>query len=149
MAQRSTIREVQLELIQLAERGGDPSPVLEPIGAAWRAAQRAQYASGKGWAPVSDEHQQAKSRKGKGSRTGVYTGGLESSMTSEGDRYYIERFTRDKSFIVGSANPVANLFGGKHRTRDQPRRRPYRMTAAMRRQWLEWVQAYLVDGTLP
>lgn len=148
MAERITFRQLQIELVELAERGGDPSPLLPSLDDDFRRAQDAQFASGRGWKPVSAAYSAQKAREGRGNRVGVYSGGLAESLSETGG-YHVARFTRDKSFVVGSSNPVANLFGGKHRSRRQPKRKPVRFTPAMRREWLAWVQDYLAEGRLP
>lgn len=150
MTRPTGFRELQQQLNDLAARGGDPSPLLPGIADAFHDAQSEQYARGRGWKPLSAAYAAQKAREGRPAQVGVYSGGLRASLVSGADRHSVERVTRDKtSIIVGSSNPVANLFGGKHKTRKQPRRKPVRLTPVMRRQWLEWAQDYFVKGRVP
>lgn len=143
------IREVQRRLIEIAARGADPRPVLGRVAEAFRDDQRANFARGgrPRWKPVSPEYAARKARLGRGTQVGVYTGGLRDSLTREGDAYHLEQIRRD-SLEVGTRNPVANLFNGKHTVHKQPRRKLVSLTPTRRREYLQMVQDYLVDGDL-
>ncbi len=144
-------RELQRELQEVAERGGDPRPALREVGDDYREAQAGNFARGgrPRWKPLSPEYAARKARQGRGSQVGVATGGLRDSLTREGDRYHLNRVRRDV-LEVGTRNPVVNLFNSQHGGgRNQPKRKVQVLTPAMRRTWLRWVQDYLVEGRLP
>lgn len=151
MAAAPSFRELQQQLIALGERVEDASPLLPELDEDFRQAMRQQFSTGKGWKKISPAYAAQKAREGKPRTTGVYTGGLRDSLATD-NRFHVERYTRDKSFIIGSAGytartgrpiPVAFLFAGKHRSRNQPRRK-LSFPAALRRAWLGKVQDYLV-----
>lgn len=143
------IRDVQSRLIEIATRGGDARPVLRRIAAEFREDQRTTYARGgrPKWKPLSPEYAARKAREGRGNRVGIYTGHMLLSFVSSSDPYNLEVVKKDR-LRVGSTNPVANLFGGKHKTRKQPKRKPFSLTPSRRREYLKMVQDYLVDGDL-
>lgn len=141
-------RELQRQLDELAARGRDPSPVFTAIARDFRQAQAQQYATGRGWKKVSLEYAARKARMGHGDRVGVFTGGLRDSLVNVGDHYHEEKITSDL-MSVESKDPVWKLFGGRHKTRQQPKRKPIRLTPTMRRTYLGWAQQYLESGRLP
>lgn len=143
------IREVQRRLIEIAARGGDPRPVLGRIAERFRDDQRANFARGgrPRWKPLSPQYAAQKARQGKSAQVGVFTGGLRDSLTVAGDAYHLEQVRRDE-LQVGTRNPVANLFNGKHTVHKQPRRKLVSLTPSRRREYLQMVQDYLVDGDL-
>lgn len=143
------IRDIQLRLIEIAARGGDARPVLEQVAETFRDDQRANFARGgrPKWKPLSPQYAARKARLGKGTQVGVYTGGLRDSLTVEGDGYHLEQVRRDE-LKVGTTNPVANLFGGKHVERKQPKRKVVNLTPSRRRDYLQMVQDYLIEGSL-
>lgn len=145
---RASFRELQAELIELAERVDDPAPAFRVIADDFRKEQAANFSRGgrPKWKPLSPAYAAQKARQGKDAAIGQYTGGLRSSLTNENDPYHIERITRTKDLVVGSANPVSHLFGGKHKTRRQPRRKPFVLTPAMRRYYLQVMQDWLAEG---
>ncbi len=138
-------RELQRQLINVADRGNDPSPLLPELDEDFRQLMGSQFRSGRGWKPLSPEYAAQKAREGRSPLVGVYTGGLMNSLVRAGHPQHVSRFTRDKSFIVGSTNQVQRLFTGKHKTRNQPRR-TIRIAPATRREWLQMVQDYIVEG---
>lgn len=137
-------RQLQAELVGLAERAQDPRPVLEEVAEDFRQAERAHFARGR-FAPLDPAYAARKAATGHGNRIGVYSGGLLDSLTREGDRYHVERVRAD-GLEVGTRNPVANLFNGKHRTRNQPRRKAIGLTPRIRRAMLQKVADYLTGG---
>jgi phage gpG-like protein len=143
------IREVQQQLNDIAERGMDPRPVLYRVAEMFREDQRANFARGgrPKWKPVSPEYAARKAREGKGSQVGLYSGDLKYSLINKRDPYNLEVVKKDR-LRMGTTNPVANLFGGKHTGRKQPRRKPFALTPSRRREFLQVVQDYLVDGEL-
>lgn len=146
-------RDLQQQLTDVLDRGADPRPMLGPLGESFRQVERQQFASGKGWKPLSPEYAAQKAREGRSPKIGVYSGGLRDSLTSKYDRYAVERYARrtrrGEAFILGSANPVGNLFSGKHKRRNQPKRNAVRLPAKTRREWLAWVQEFIVEGRVP
>lgn len=144
MAARS-FRELQAELNEVAERAGDARPVLREIAENYREAQRTNFARGgkPRWKPLTAEYAARKAASGRGSQVGVYSGGLRASMIRRGARYNLEKAGRDE-LQVGTRNPVANLFNSKHAGRNQPKRKLQALTPAMRREFLQQVQEFLV-----
>lgn len=142
-------REAQRRLIDVAKRGGDARPALMKVADLFRHDQQANFARGgrPRWAPLSPEYAAYKARTGHGTRIGVYTGGLRDSLIREGDRYHLE-VVRPHELKVGTRNPVGHLFGGKHTKQRQPRRKVVSLTPSRRREYLEMVQDYLVEGEL-
>lgn len=142
-------RQLQLQLVQIAERAGDPRPVLERIAEEFRDDQRANFTRGgrPKWKPLSPEYAARKARRGTGGGIGVYTGGLLDSLTKQGDEYHLEKIRPDE-LQVGTRNPVANLFNGKHTVHKQPKRKLVSLTPSRRREYLEMVQDYLVTGEI-
>lgn len=138
-------RELQRQLIDVADRGDDPSPLLPELDEDFRQAMSRQFATGKGWKPLSAAYAAQKAREGKSPLIGVYSGNLMRSLVSAGHGQHVSRFTRDKSFIVGSTDQVQRLFTGKHRKHNQPRR-TIRIAPSMRREWLQMVQDFIVKG---
>lgn len=162
---RTSFRELQAELLELAERSADPSPAFAVIGDDFRQEQAANFQRGgrPKWKPLSPAYAafKASGRSKKQSfagysRTtsatstavGVFSGGLRDSLTKKNDPYHIDRITRTKDFVIGSANPVSHLFGGKHKTRNQPKRKPFVLTPTMRRYYLQVMQDFLAEGRL-
>lgn len=143
------IRELQRQVIDMAERGGDARPILGRVAEVFRDDQKVNYARGgrPRWKPVSAEYAARKARQGRGTKVGVYTGGLRDSLIREGDRYHLEKIRPDE-LQVGTKNPVANLFNGKHTVHKQPKRKLVSLTPTRRREYLEMVQDYLVEGEL-
>jgi phage gpG-like protein len=141
------IREMQRQLIDVAERGGDARPVLTEVAEMFRGDQRANFARGgqPRWKPVSPEYAARKARLGRGTKVGVYTGGLRDSLIRKGDSYHLERVAPHE-LQVGTRNPVANLFNGKHKVHKQPRRKLVSLTPTRRREYLQTVQDYLAKG---
>lgn len=142
-------RELQQRLIDVAARGRDARPALAEVAETFRDDQRANFARGgrPRWKPVSPEYAARKAREGRGTRVGVYTGGMRDSLIRKGDRYHLERIRPDE-LQVGTRNPVANLFNGKHKVHKQPRRKLVSLTPTRRREYLRTVQDYLVSGDL-
>lgn len=143
------IREVQRQLIEIADRGGDARPVLRKVAEEFRDDQRANFARGgrPRWKPVSPEYAAWKARNGYGTQVGVLTGGMRDSFINEGDPYNLEVVKNDR-LRVGSTNPVGHLFGGKHKVHKQPKRKLISLTPTRRREYLQMVQDYLIDGDL-
>lgn len=142
-------REAQRQLIDIAGRGGDARPALEKVAELFRQDQQATYArQGRPkWKPLSPEYAARKARSGHGTQIGVYTGAMRDSFIHEGAGYNLTVVRKDR-VRMGSTDPVANLFGGKHRVHKQPRRKPFSITPSRRREFLQLVQDYLVEGRL-
>ncbi|MCW2957131.1 MAG: Phage virion morphosis family [Thermoleophilia bacterium] len=144
MAARS-FRDLQAELNEVAERGADARPVLRNIADDYREAQRVNFARGgkPRWKALNPTYADRKAATGHGSQIGVFSGGLRDSLARRGARYNVEKVdTHDLQ--VGTRNPVANLFNSKHSGRNQPKRKVQALTPAMRRDFLEQVQEFLV-----
>jgi phage gpG-like protein len=143
------IKELQRQLIDIAARGADARPVLGKVADEFRSDQKANFARGgrPRWKPISPEYAAQKAREGRNGGVGVYTGGLRDSLTRQGDTYHTEKIRPDM-LEVGTKNPVANLFNGKHTKHKQPRRKAVSLTPTRRREYLTMVQDYLVEGDL-
>ena len=141
-------KDLQRELVELAERAGDARPALEQVADEFRQAQRANFAVGgrPRWKPLTPEYAARKAAAGISGGIGVYTGGLRDSLLREGDRYHLSQVRPDE-LRVGTTNPVARLFNAKHKARNQPKRKVVRLTPADRRGYLDLVQQHLA-GTL-
>jgi phage gpG-like protein len=140
-------RELQGQLIHIAERGGDAGPAFEKVARVFREDQRQNFARGgrPRWKPLSPEYAAWKARHGHSGGIGVLTGTLRDSFINAGDPYNLTVIAKDR-LRVGSTDPVGNLFGGKHTVHKQPRRRPYSLTPSRRREYLQMVQDYLIHG---
>jgi hypothetical protein len=86
----------------------DTRPALRSVADVIRSEFRDQYASGQGWPALSAGYARRKARQGRGTRTNVYTGTLEASLTRTGVRYAAETVTREV-VEVRSKDPVGNL----------------------------------------
>jgi phage gpG-like protein len=143
------IREVQLQLNEIAARGDNAAPVLRKVAEEFRSDQRTNFAR-RGrprWKPLSPEYAAWKARKYPGRPIGVLTGGMRASFVNKFDPYNLE-VVKDDQLRVGSTNPVGHLFGGKHTVHKQPKRKLVSLTPTRRREYLKMVQDYLIDGDL-
>lgn len=96
----------------ISDRALDAEPAMIRIADDFQETERLAFATGGGrlgeWTPDSEVWAATKAKRGKGSRTLVYTGTLERSLIEAHAKYSL-RVTGPGELIVGTLDPVAHL----------------------------------------
>lgn len=149
-----TIKSLQQQMVQAAERGKDPTPVLRQIADDLRSAQKAFLRNPRWAAQLSPEYAAYKARTGRGTRTGFVTGAMFNSLTNPTSPDHYERVSPD-GVEVGSTNANAIRFnqGAYRETKSgaanrQPKRKLHRLRVRDRKLTLARIRDYLLDPLL-
>lgn len=158
--------EFERRLAGIEDRALDAEPVMDRIADDFLDVERVAFTSEGanvgGWAPDSAEWLARKLKAGRSSRTGLFTGTLEESLTVRHAKYGL-RVTGPGELVVGSIDPVAHLFSrgtGKRfaKTRNgkplskpkfsgsQPAREVVVLNPVDISRWSGYVEGWLVDG---
>lgn len=155
------------QLKMASDRALDAEPAMNRIADDFLAVERVAFATEGGsriggWAPDTAEWLAAKSKRGRGTRTLVYTGTLERSLTEAHAKYSL-RVTGPGELVVGTLDPVAHLHQDgtgdrfvKTRNGQPLRKAKYAGKMPMRRmlqvlptdeaRWSEYISEWLVGG---
>lgn len=137
------------QLGDLELRADALAPAFRAVADDFRKLQRARFAGGGKWAPVSPEWAARKAQQGRPRRPLVYSGQLEASFASRSDRYHREDIGRDE-LVVKSRSPLLNIVASTNPGRGHDKRRQLvELSRADRRRWVRIVERYLLRGELP
>lgn len=147
----TSVRELREQLAEAAARGRDPQPIMREIADDLREAQASFLRNPRWAAQLSPEYAAQKARKGRGTKTGVVTGAMLRSLTSEGSPEHYERVTPE-GVEIGSRNKNAIRFnqGAYRKTPNgaanrQPRRKLYKLKVRDRKLVMARVIEYLTE----
>lgn len=128
-------------LAALRARVIDTRPALLAVAEDFRNIEQMRFLGSNDWAPDTADWRGRKSREGRSTRTLVYTGALERSLTRQGSKYSVRRITR-RTLVVGTRDPVAHLVSGG--TKKMAARPLLRIDDVDRRRWQDYVLYHLL-----
>lgn len=135
------------EILRVGANAGNMRPAFDKVHDSIRGVEKKQFGSqgaaySGGWAPLAASTVRYKAARGLDPRILHATGRLRRSFTTKGDPDHVYRASADEMF-VGSRVPYAKFH--QLGTQRMPRRRPFQLDEAARRDVVKILQAHLVN----